>query len=76
MLERSKSSSLMLPTNREIDFSNYEHGYPVSLYVNAYQKEGELDRTFSSITRMIVLEYVVNYIYSSEDEFKYLVRFH
>ncbi len=60
-------------TNREIDFSNYEHGYPVSLYVNAYQKEGELDRTFSSITRMIVLEYVVNYIYSSEDEFKDIV---
>lgn len=58
----------------EIDFTNYTSGYPVSIFVNAAQKEGEIDRTFASITKVYILEYVLNYQYTKGDELKDIVE--
>lgn len=51
----------------DFDYSNCENGYPISIYVTASQMEGEISRTFSSITKVYVLEYVIDYRYNNLD---------
>ncbi len=54
-------------TSNDIDYSYFDLGYSVLVYVNAYHEEEDNPRSFSSITQFNILEYVINYQYTEGD---------